>query len=181
MKPVTKWMLILSGMALSFGAGFILAKKKFDDLNDTQIEEIRLMYEEKYKKPQSNAVENQTNYIPTPVAMMIENKPMETIVNEIVKSRYENMIHIISPIEYGEDMTYDAVGLTYYSDGVLARDDDDTIIENIDEVIGINSLKYLGEYADGVLYIKNDILNTYYEITDSDKTYAEVTGPVFGA
>ena len=86
------------------------------------------------------------------------------------------MIHVISPLEYGEDESYDAIGLTYYADGTLARDDDDTVIENIDDTIGINSLKYLGEYADGVLYIKNDILGEYYEITDSNKTYTEMTG-----
>lgn len=186
MKKLFERFLMISGMALSFGAGFLVAKKKFDDLNDTQIEEIRQMYEAKYNKPQEErtqitvAVSNTNN----PNSWTVHNYggpgDMRIVdsqeAKEIVEYNYQNMIHIISPMEFGEDETYDTVGLTYYFDGTLARDDDDEVIDNIDDVIGINSLKYLGDYADGVLYIKNDITNSYYEITESDKTYTEVTG-----
>lgn len=166
-------------MALSFGAGFLVAKKKFDDLNDTQIEEIKKFYEEKYNKPQ----ELSTNaYIPEAVKTIIANTSPEKVEEAIIEhnntvfTNYQNMIHIISPMEFGEDESYDVVGLTYYFDGTLARDNDDEVIDDVDDVIGVNSLKYLGDYAEGVLYIKNDITNTYYEITESDKTYTEVTG-----
>lgn len=164
-------------MALSFGAGFLVAKKKFDDLNDTQIEEIKKMYETKYNKPQVEKTilktEDKSNYWAS-YQTVIDIPKAE--VKEKVNTNYESMIHVISPLEYGEDETYDVIGLTYYADGTLARDDDDTVIENIEDTIGIDSLRYLGEYADGVLYIKNDILGEYYEITDSDKTYTEMTG-----
>ena len=176
---------MLSGMALSFGAGYRVAKKKFDYILDTQIEEIKKTFEEEYKKPQeepqitvtvSSLNDSNTwttgHYGGQADMYIVDNKK----IDDTVKYNYDNMIHIISPMEFGEDESYETIGLTYYFDGVLARDDDDTIIEDIDDVIGINSLKYLGDYAEGVLYIKNDILGTYYEITESDKTYTEVTG-----
>lgn len=166
-------------MALSFGAGFLVAKKKFDDLNDTQIEEIKKMYEEKYKKPQEATPITENNYILTAGAEFLKDRSrpdIKDVIDETVNYNYNNMISIISPMEFGEDESYETIGLTYYFDGKLARDDDDEIIEAVDDVIGINSLKYLGDYAEGVLYIKNDILGTYYEITESDKTYSEVTG-----
>ena len=167
-------------MALSFGAGFLVAKKKYDDLNDTQIEEIKKFYEEKYNKPQEepqikvtvSSVNDFNKWTSGHYGGPAEMHVVDTKkIDEAVATNYQNMIHIISPMEFGEDETYDTVGLTYYFDGTLARDDDDEVVEDIDDVIGINSLKYLGDYAEGVLYIKNDITNTYYEITESETLY----------
>lgn len=179
MKKLIKRFLMMSGMALSFGAGYRVAKKKFDHILDIQIEEIKKTYEEEYKKPQEDTPNTVTSYIPEGGIEFMKkysSPQVKEVIDEVVHYNYDNMIHVISPMEYGEDESYEQVGLTYYFDKVLARDDDDTIIEDIDNVIGSNSLKYLGDYAEGVLFIKNDILGAYYEITESDKTYTEVTG-----
>lgn len=179
MKKLLKRFLMMSGMALSFGAGYRIAKKKFDYILDTQIEEIKKAYEEEYKKPQEEKPNTTNSYIPEGGIEFMKkysSPQVKEVIDEVIHYNYDNMISIISPMEFGEDESYETIGLTYYFDGVLARDDDDTIIEDIDDVIGIGSLKYLGDYAEGVLYIKNDILGAYYEITESDKTYTEVTG-----
>lgn len=83
--------------------------------------------------------------------------------------------YIISPDEYGEDHSYEQVELTYYADGVLAYDNDD-IMENADERIGLSSLNHFGEYEEDSVYVRNEILRCEYQICRDERTYSDVTG-----
>ena len=53
--------------------------------------------------------------------------------------------------------------MNYYEDGVLA-DDWDEPIEDIDKVVGKDSLTHFGEYEDDSVYVRNDRLKCEYEI-----------------
>lgn len=77
---------------------------------------------------------------------------------------------VISPDEFGEDETYDKVSLYYYSDGIIA-DENDEEVENVDGLIGYSSLETFGEYEDDSVHVKNDGNKTYYEILRCDKTF----------
>lgn len=183
MKSAFKWLAILSAMGASFAAGYFVAKNKLESEEDEKYEELETYYKDKYekeyKKPQ-NDIQVESVIAEKPMyqydipkdAVLVSNKEIE----EKVATNYKNMISVITPMEYGEDISYDTVGLTYYADGTLARDDDDDIIHDIDDVIGLDSIKYLGEYEDSVLYIKNDITKEYYEVTESPETYTQATG-----
>ena len=186
MKTVCKWLAFLGCMSLSFGAGFVVAKKKFDDRDEQELEEIKKLYEQKYKE-QPKAEETLSYSVPAGswVSVGVADISNETKqeAKELIKDYtpekshdYATDIYVVSPLEYGEDPTYINESLTYYSDGILANDDDDSIIENIDDVIGIGSLNHLGDYEEDYLYVKNDIVGAYYEVSRSDKTYSEVTG-----
>ena len=82
--------------------------------------------------------------------------------------------YVISPDEFGEDEEYDQVELTYYSDGVLA-DEDDTIL-NIEEVIGRKSIDHIGDYEDDSVHVKNEARKVYYEVLVDERTYEDATG-----
>lgn len=71
--------------------------------------------------------------------------------------------YVISPDEFGEKDGYENVTLTYYADGVLT-DYFDNVISNIDEVVGFNSLDHFGEYEDDVVFVRNEKMETDYEI-----------------
>lgn len=85
-----------------------------------------------------------------------------------------NEPYVISPEEFGEK-DYDTVSLTYYSDGVL-EDDFGNIIENIEGTIGIDSLNTFGEYEDDSVFVRNDDLETDYEILLDVRSYREMNG-----
>lgn len=71
--------------------------------------------------------------------------------------------YVISPDEFGEKDGYENVTLTYYADGVLT-DYFDNVISNIDEVVGFDSLDHFGEYEDDVVFVRNEKMETDYEI-----------------
>ena len=188
MKTAFKWLALLGCMSLSFGAGFLVAKKKFDDRDEQELEEIKKLYEQKYKEqpkaeaPNSNLTPEGSFLATVTPAIVVSNETKQE-AKELIKDYtpekshdYATDIYVVSPLEYGEDPTYINESLTYYSDGILANDDDDSIIEDIDDVIGIGSLNHLGDYEEDYLYVKNDIVGAYYEVSRSDKTYSEVTG-----
>lgn len=82
--------------------------------------------------------------------------------------------HVISPDEYG-DCDYTLISLTYYSDGVLA-DDDDEIVEDIDKTVGADFADHFGDYEMDSIHIRNDRRRCDYEICKDNRSYATVTG-----
>ena len=59
--------------------------------------------------------------------------------------------YVISKDDF-DTLGYDIEDLTMYADGVLVRDEDEEIIENPDEHIGLKNLSYAD---DDILYIRN--------------------------
>ena len=69
---------------------------------------------------------------------------------------------VISPEDL-YDVDYPVVTLIYYADGVLT-DDNDNIIEDIDDIVGEESLNTFGKYEDDTVYVRNDRTKCNYEI-----------------
>lgn len=81
---------------------------------------------------------------------------------------------IIRPEEFGESDDYESISLTYYSDGVLTYEDDTTIVEDADEIIGIDPSEHFGEYEDDSVFIRNDELKCDYEILYDPRKFSDV-------
>lgn len=81
--------------------------------------------------------------------------------------------YVIEPNEYGE-CGYETVELTYYSDGVLA-DDMDNVVDDVDDIVGLDSLTQFGEYEDDSVHVRNDRLKCDYEILLDHRKYSDVT------
>lgn len=86
-----------------------------------------------------------------------------------------NTPYIISPDDYGNEDGYDCESLTYYADGILT-DDWDNPIENVDEIVGSESLKHFGENKDDedTVYVRNDTLKRDYEILRDVCKYSDI-------
>lgn len=153
----------------------IFSKKTVASVEETVEEDIEEDVEEeqedtinKYEKPDifeyASIIEEQgyTNYS--------TNKTEKPTV-EPVATDY-NKPFIISPEEFGEYDDYLIESLTYFSDGILAYDSGE-IIEDIDDFVGLDSLKELDEYNDAV-YVRNDNTFTDYEILLSERKYSDL-------
>lgn len=81
--------------------------------------------------------------------------------------------YVIPPEEFGEKDDYDRISLSYYSDHILA-DEDDQLLEDVDDVVGFDSLTHFGEYEDDSVYVRNDRLKTDYEILRDERKYSDV-------
>ena len=55
--------------------------------------------------------------------------------------------YVISPEEFGEFEEYEKISLTYYADEVLA-DENDEEVDDVEEIVGKESLNHFGEYED---------------------------------
>lgn len=83
--------------------------------------------------------------------------------------------YIIRPEEFGEDNDYETVSLTYYDDGVLTDEYDEILEdEDVEEQVGKESLKHFGEYEDDSVFVRNDALQTDYEILLDHRKYYDV-------
>lgn len=104
--------------------------------------------------------------------MASEKKPEPTESNK--KTYGREAPYVISPYEFGDLYGYDKISLTYYSDGILA-DDNDEIVDDVDEIVGVDSLKHFGEYEDDSVFVRNDQKKCDYEILLDRREYSEVS------
>ncbi len=81
--------------------------------------------------------------------------------------------YIISPEEFGEFEEYEKISLTYYADEVLA-DENDEEVDDVDEIVGEESLNHFGEYEDDSVFVRNDRLKCDYEILLDQRNYSDV-------
>lgn len=81
--------------------------------------------------------------------------------------------YVISPVEFDTIDDYEVVSLNYYADGVLA-DDAGNVIEDVESMVGRDSLNHFGEYEDDSVHVRNDALQCDFEILRDLDKYSEV-------
>jgi len=81
--------------------------------------------------------------------------------------------YVIAPEEFGDLDDYETISLTYYADQILA-DDNDQLVEDIQDVVGFESLNSFGEYEDDSVFVRNDRLKCDYEILLDKRKYSNV-------
>ena len=83
----------------------------------------------------------------------------------------EEDAYVISPQEFGELDDYDKITLNYYADGYLVEGE--SVIENVNDVIGPDALDSFGDYEDDAVYVRNDKLRTDYEVLYNESNFIE--------
>lgn len=81
--------------------------------------------------------------------------------------------YVISPDEFGDYPDYETISLTYYNDKVLT-DEYNEIVDDIDDLIGEDSLNHFGEYEDDSVFVRNDALKVDYEILLDSANYSDI-------
>lgn len=101
--------------------------------------------------------------------------PVEPIRKEVNGVRRP---YVISPADFDTEDDYEAVSLNYFEDGVLA-DDMGNVVEDIDAMVGRDSLDHFGDYEDDSVHVRNDALKCDFEILRDLRKYADVyySGP----
>jgi len=176
---------IVATLSFMFGAGagaavtYKLVKDKFARLADEEISEVREYYSQKNSQVENLASDEETEQEKAAERARDKVSIME-YAKEIQENRYSNdvddedddsVIEYIDESELGEIEDYDLITLTYYSDGVLA-DEDDEEVDNFLDKVGNFTTHFDGD----VVYVKNDDYQAYYEIIRDDRSYADVVG-----
>ena len=99
------------------------------------------------------------------------------LTNQYKSARPKKDIYPITPDEFGDE-DYDQVTYYYYNDGIVANEDGERIID-LEEKIG-DGLDHIGEYEADSAYMRNDSLETDYEILSIDEKYTDYLERVGG-
>lgn len=81
--------------------------------------------------------------------------------------------YVIAPEEFGEFDDYEKISLTYYADQILA-DDNDELVDDVEDVVGFDSLNSFGEYEHDSVFVRNDRLKCDYEILLDQRKFSNV-------
>lgn len=80
---------------------------------------------------------------------------------------------VISPAEFATEDDYEVYSLTYYADGVLT-DEQGNPIQDVDSMVGLESLTHFGEYERDSVHVRNDSEKCDYEILRDLSNYSDV-------
>lgn len=159
------------GAALGSVATWKIVKTKYEQIADEEIQSVKERFS--YKKEEATTVEEDE---PDPVHDISEYKEIvedSGYSGEKGGTMTMDRPYVISPDEFDDNDDYEKETLTYYADKVLTDIMDDKI-ENVDDVVGLESLTHFGEYEADSVYVRNDILKTDYEICLDARNYSDV-------
>lgn len=169
------------GVASGAGIAWFFTKKKYEQLIDEEIQSVKEVY--------SKNAEAKEEYKPAPEEVEVyedkassyntaDSNSEEVDSEDIVKNEIPaptigvEKPYVISPDEFGEFEDYEQVSLVYYEDHILT-DDYNNIIEDVEGMVGFESLTSFGQYEDDAVHVRNDARMCDYEILKDLRTYAE--------
>ena len=180
MKSVKGIFIFVIGVVTGTFAGAQIAKKKYEEIANEEIEEIRAYYKER---------EKEVKEVEEPKAV---EAPEEEEVKEEIKE-YSNIIrrgnyvandeeeqtntqyapYAIDPSEFGKDGEYDTMTCTYFADGILV-DDVEQEFEDWDLHVGRHHIDIFNEFPEATcVYVRNDYDGMDYEILKDDWCWSD--------
>lgn len=187
MNKTINFMMFVLGVAVGSAVTWRYVEKKYEQIAQDEIDSVKEVFsrreteftentEARIKadnaKEKPSVIEyaarlreqGYTNY-----SDMADEKPEE------VKEEYMSIDkpYVIAPEEFGDLDDYETISLTYYADQILA-DDNDEIVDDVEDVVGFDSLNSFGEYEDDSVFVRNDRLKCDYEILLDQRKYSSV-------
>lgn len=183
---MNKWIVGTISFAIGTAVGCIVsykyAEEKYKKIADEEIESVKAIF----SKPTNSDEQQDDSKNDRDDGDDVEMKAYEAMIDRFdynaitssqdsnAKKKEEDVVrpYVIKPEEFGELDDYTCICLTFYKDHILA-DDCDYPIENVEEVVGTESLNHFGEYEDETVYVRNDKLKCDYEICLDTRTSSE--------
>lgn len=180
MSKVGSLIFFIVGAAIGSAVTWKLTKTKYETMADEEIKSVKEAFsrreaERARSKPDINTLSERILEYKYPGGRIRDVSAEEYDKDEIVEIEVDdlNKPYVINPENFGEIFGYDTVCCTYYADGVLTNEFDE-VIEDVDDVIGLESLKHFGEYEDDSLFVRNDQLETDYDIVREYRKYSDL-------
>lgn len=177
-----------AGAVVGVAATYNYFKTKYERIAQEEIDSVKRAFS---APQQSEVVEGDTEsedaLDPTPEEIANYNSiisaqgysesdiPVDSVRKEVKGVRAP---YVIAPTDFDTEDDYEVCSLTYYADGVLA-DEQGNVIEDVEGMIGRDSLNTFGEYEDDAVHVRNEALRTDFEILRDLCEYSNVyhSGP----
>lgn len=170
---LSKLFIFAAGGVIGSVVTWKLLKTKYEKIAQEEIDSVKAVYS---RHQSTDSTEECTEEIDE-----FDDEQEQTEYVNIVKEyagegvKFMAVPRVIAPDEFGSEDDYETINLTYYADGVLT-DEDDIPIEDVDGMIGEDSLTHFGEYEDDSVHVRNDKLKCDYEILYDTRNYSDVVG-----
>ena len=181
---LSKIIIFAAGACVGSAVTWKLVKNKYERIAQEEIDSVKEVFSQReieHSEPKEKIATN----------MKVEKPNLKEYVAKIQEENYAEYSgmtdtkkevadvekpYVITRQEFDE-FGYDVISLTYYADGVLA-DDADEIIDDIDDIVGVEALTRFGEDPEDPdsVYVRNDRLKCDYEILLDNRNYADVAG-----
>ena len=170
---------------LWFAAGAVIGvavsrgyfKTKYERISQKKVESMRWAFSNMHQsEPEQGDTESAEEPV-TIVADIISRNAYAS--NDVVTEPFGKEVegvhrpYVISPDEFSEYDDYETQSLDYYADGVLS-DNMGNVVEDIDSMVGRDSLTHFGEYEDDAVHVRNDALKCDFEILRDLRNYSDV-------
>lgn len=184
-KTVTTVMAFAVGAAAGVAATWKFFEEKYARIAQEEIDSVKEVFSKRDRKEvqpeKTEPVVEAT--IENPKELIAINKRVSAIIDYSGYSSSQDekpeepKPYVIPPEAFGEleEEGYANVSLTFCSDQVVIDDNND-ILEDVNDVIGFESLSHFGEYEDDAVYVRNDKLRCDYEILLDQRTSEQYIG-----
>lgn len=181
MKTFKGIFIFVLGVVTGTFAGAQIAKKKYEEIANEEIEEIRAYYKEREKEVKEI---EEPNAVEAPEEKSIEVEERKQYDNIIKRGNYmavdeeeQNNVcdeaYPIDPSEFGNDGKNATETLTYFADGVLVNEVDE-VVEDPDLVVGRHHIDIFNEFPEATcVYVRNDLDGMDYEILKDDWCWSD--------
>lgn len=170
-----------AGAAIGSVVTWKFAKEKYERLAQEEIESVKKVFSNFDHNDDSKVEEVNVKEEPK------SNNTAEMLTYKDIVKRYDytkysapkeeptnvERPYVIPPEEFGELDGYETISLTYYADDYLT-DDMDELVDDVEDVVGYDSLEHFGEYEDDSVFVRNDAKRCDYEILRVEKNYRDV-------
>lgn len=181
-KKLTYLAVFALGIATGVGASWKIINDRYNTLIDEELKSLREVFNKKEEVvTEEESIDEPDEDCSTPASKLINNYKSlaKKYSEEKASEKEEDMVvdkpYVIAPFDFGEFDDYETITLSYYADKVLA-DESDNIIEDVDSMIGYESLRHIGDYEEDVVHVRNDSTKCDYEICRDVRKYSDVVG-----
>ncbi|GHV47413.1 hypothetical protein FACS189499_04900 [Clostridia bacterium] len=179
-NKATSFLMFVVGAAVGSIATWQLIKKKYEQIAQDEIDSVK----EAFSKREPAVAEVTDNIDARTKAEQAKEKPDVAEYTAKLReygytaylntnTRNQKKPYVIPPEEFGEIEGYEKIGISYYADQVLA-DENDELIEDVENVVGFESLSHFGEFEDDSVFVRNNRLKCDYEILLDQRKYSDV-------
>lgn len=181
-SKTTILLVFLIGAASGGITTWYCVKKKYEELAEEEIASVKEVFAKREKEAGNRSAgdtvsvnhKTQKPDIKEYSAMLHKQGYTRYSDSSVVEEEEEtNKPYVIPPEQFGDNEDYSQISLTYYADQVLA-DENDEMIEDVESMIGFESLSHFGEYEDDSVFVRNDARKCDYEILQDQRLYSDV-------
>lgn len=175
-NTLSKIIIFTAGAAIGSVVTWKLVEAKYEQIAREEIESVKdLYFGEKREKSSEEGDDDSEEPDQDEYTQLIKNAGYAGDLENKIKEEEDNTMepYVISPEEFDE-VGYETVSLYYFEDGVVTNAITNEVIDNVEELIGDDFAEHFGEYEDDSVFIRNDYLETDYEILKDGRRFSEV-------